>query len=221
MNAILQYLGDIMSPRFFIYLLLLLFTTILGFLKNGRLQRRYKFLTILVAFVFISEVLTRVFSHTYGSSLSIYHVEAPILCILYWLVYNQSNKVLLVTIGYLLATVLCIVNTFYFQSINEFPSLSILGLSFMVVISAVLDFKRMLNSPVETKLSRTPDFWFNLGGIFFYAFTFFAFGLMNAGLWSLPFWVYDFIFFANMVLYLNYGLAIHLNARQKRNETNH
>lgn len=206
------YLGINMTPRYVLFLLLLIAGSLHGYCFFKTLNYRYKLLTALISSVLVLELISRLLIPIYKSSFPIYHFTIPILCLFYWQIYKSKNSTI-VDILYPTVLTVCLLNTFFFQTLFEYPSIPFIAHSFAIVLSALLDFKRMLNYPLNIELSRTPDFWFNLGSLFFYAFTFFAIGLMNIGLWVLPDWVYDLIFFANIILYLTYGWAIFLDVR--------
>lgn len=201
------------SPRYFYYLTLLFIVALLGLLNRKKVSKRYIALTVLVTIVFLSEVLSRILALKDGSSMPIYHVLAILECVLYWNIYKNVFRSKSISFLYLATGIICISNSLFVQELSVFPTNSMIALSFAVITSALFHLKRMLEHADDSSLLRNPDFWFNIGTIFFFSITFFAFGLMNIGMHLLPYWIYDLIYAANIVLYTCYGVSIYLNSQ--------
>ncbi len=174
-----------MELRFFLYLLILFTISIIGLRKFNYRTSRFRYLTILVFLIFIFESASRLIAYNIGNNMPLYHVTILFQCLLYALIY-QRNYSLVVRYLYISVAIISVVSSIFLQSIWTFPSIPVALLSLVVVISVLLDLKFMLNSPITKPLLTTPDFWMNLGGLFFFTFTFFAFGLMNIAQWVFP-----------------------------------
>lgn len=209
-----------MSPRFTIYLLLLLAISVYGLKQRNRLSLRYRALSLLVSTVFVSETISRILSYTIGNSMPTYHFLIVAEFIIYWYLYHKKGNILWGAL-FLSGVLYSLLNSLYIQSFWEFPTNAIILLGFCIVLSSLLDLKKLLRTPETLKLTAQPDFWFNLGGLVYYSLTFFSLSMMNIGMDVFPDWIYHLIFFASNVMYIAYGYSIFLNSRNSKDDLNH
>lgn len=210
-----QYLGSTLLPRYYPYLTILLISILIGLFRYSRLSARYKMLLLLISLVFISEIVSRCLAIAFENSRPTYHILIPLQCILYGIIYGlaQPNKKMCYAF-FGLATCASVLNSFFFQSIYQFPTYSLLALCLVLITTVLFDFKRLILFPTEIQLSAQPDFWFNLGTLVFFTCTFFIFGFINLALKFTPPWATWLIWGTNLFLYACYGIALVLEARK-------
>lgn len=215
-NNFFSYLGDVISPRFFLYSLLLLCIWVFGLRYWKRFDTKYQLLTILISIVLITEICGRFLIVSINNSQPVYHFLIPFQCLLYFLIftaYRKNKKPLGLLFG--LALIFSVVNAIFIQSLYIFPTNSLIALSFSLVTSTLFDFNRILKYPTEIQLFKLGDFWINLGTLLFFSLTFFAFSMMNIDHLRFPKWIYDLIFSANIALYFCYFVALYLERKAK------
>lgn len=192
----------------------MLFASILGVYIWKKLNKKYRFLTTLLIIVTISEATSRVLIVENGSSFPIYHFLIPIQCLFYALIFGifSKNKNLIGTI-FSIAFLGSILNTSFNQHLYSFPTISLIFLSFAVVISVLFDFERIRKHPNEIQLVKMGDFWLNIGTLFFFSITFLGFSMMSIEGKQFPKWVYNLIYAANVSLYISYFAALYLERK--------
>lgn len=139
------------------------------------------------------------------------------MALLFGMIYKDTLRKKIAIYICILVALLSLLLTMFVQPLLQFPSLSFILLAFLVVGLSLFDLTKMLLEPKPELLTKIPAFWMNTGNLIFYSLTFFAFGLNNIGINVLPNWIYDLIFFTNIVLYSMYGWAMVLAARNKIN----
>lgn len=220
------YLGQVLTPRFIIYGLVLFTGVLTGLISYRHASHFMKMLILLLTVTFISEVLTRIIAWRFGMSNPIYHLFAPVQMVFYTLLYyrlfQEWKKMQALVVGAgVVCTLLSVGNSFLLQSLSEFPSNSTALLSLLVVCFSLMSFFNMLTSPDEGSLTHNAVFWLNLGNIIFYPVTFFVFGLFAPLIKIfriLPEWQYILIWLMNLVLYSSYTLSILLDARKNKSD---
>lgn len=220
--------------RFLFYLLLLLFTLLLGIVSYKKNSKAFKYLSQLITITFITEYLSyfhyKVISVNFlglpeKTNFPIYHLLQVIQVFYIGLIYSQLFKHLkqptknYKLITYLLCSVIIIIS-FTIQPIAEFPSYSSIIQSLFFIFSALLLFYRMIQNPKTTPILLEPVFWFNSGNLFFYSVTFIIYGYyqdFRIHQISTPLWANYIIAGANYILYPCYLISIILNAYQYKN----
>lgn len=200
------------TPRFVVYIAILIITFSFGFKQWKKLSLEYKTIVVLVLLVTISEVISRITSYKIGTSNPSYHI---LICV-YFFIYNwfyriklQSSIIQFTFLGSLLYS---IVNIFV-DSWYSFPSVPFITLSFIVVLSSLLALRKLLLKVDDRHILTIPDFWFNTANILFFSLTFFVLGMRNINPKLLPEWTFDIIFYSNIVLYCSYFAAIYFDQR--------
>jgi hypothetical protein len=207
-----------MSPRYIVYLILLISVLVFGIIQFRRLSGRFKILLYLLIIVLVSEISSRILVVKLETSLPTYHFLIPIQVVVYGLIYAYPYKNKTMTyLSFGICFLLCLFNTLFIQDIFDFPSYSLILLSTCLIISALLDFNRMLKVPTSIKLLSLPDFWFNLGTLLFYSMSFFVFSFLNEGIQFYPIIQLLYIVILNLFMYSSYGYSIYLDSRKKIN----
>lgn len=203
-----------MPLSYYIQAILLLLCTLIGLSVYSKISSKYKLLLVLVIVGFIGEILSNIFSFVYESNSQVFHFLIPIQSLIFGFVYAHNNdhkKIILLMFS--IISLLCVFNSSFYQELVEFPSFSLILLSFGLILISLLDFKRMLYIPTKIKLHYTPDFWFNLGTLLFFSMSFFVFGFINLGLKIGFGWQSNLILVLNIIMYSCYGLSIYLDSR--------
>jgi len=204
-----------MSPRYYLYLFVLMYFTVFGIVRWKRLQSRYQYLVLLVFTVFLSEIASRFLAHSISTTHPAYHILIPVMALLFGSIYRNALTKNYIFLAGILISISCFLLTIFIQPLIVFPSLAFILLALFVITICLFDFAKMLRNPINEKLTQIPAFWMNLGNLTFYSITFFVFGLNNIGIDILPNWIYDLIFFANIMLYSAFGWTLVLAARKK------
>jgi hypothetical protein len=72
----------------------------------------------------------------------------------------------------------------------------------------------MIETPIELSLAKQPVFWFNMGTLSFYSFSFIGFLFYNEyELEKLTFWLFYLNVIGNWILYLCYLVSFYLNQK--------
>lgn len=207
-----------MPLSYYIQAVLLLICTVIGLSVYSKISRKYKIVLLLVLVGFIGELMQNTFAFIYNNNNPVTHFLIPVQSIIFGFIYIQNhNNKKIVPLIFAIISLICLVNTAYFQELSTFPSFSLILLSFGLILISLLDFKRMLYVPTNIKLHYTPDFWFNLGTLLFFSMSFFVFGFINVGLKMGFDWQSNLIIFLNIIMYSNYGYSIYLDSRNKIN----
>ncbi len=207
-----------MSPRFSIYLLLLLVIVIYGFRNYKLLSKEFKLLVLFVTYVFISELFGKYLSNMYGNNMILYHIIFPVQICFYGMFYqivirNWRNTIIFTTSIFIVCT---IINSMFFQSIEVFPSHDMVFSSILAIPLCLLQFKELATNKSKILIHQNSLFWFSLGSLLFNTLTFFAFGYFNLFGNEIPDWVFILIWCLNMVLYGCYFYALRLNLRDSK-----
>lgn len=210
-----------LTPRYYPYLAVLLIFSVYGLVWFRSFPHKFQAVTVLFITVFISEVSTRILGYTIKSTNPAYHFLIPLMAVQFSFMYkNLSHRNYTIVVGGIVAVSSILLSVLH-DPILSFPSLAFVLLAIFTVSLSLFDFIRLLRLPVEQSIFETPEFWLNTGNIFFYSLTFFVFGLNNIGIDVLPFWIYDLIFFANIVLYTVYGWSLVLASRHSNEKGRH
>lgn len=213
-----QYLGDLMSPRYYIYLIVLTISLTIGMGRYDSLPRKYRLLFFLILITLISEIVSRYLAISIMNSRPAYHVLIPIQSLFYSMIYtSSSNSKTWPRFTFLVVAALSILNTFLVQPIFEFPTYSLALLSVGIITIVLFDFRRLALLTIKIRLQQHPDFWLNLGSMFFFVPTFFIFGFINIGLNLTPSWGLWLVLIANLIMYTCYGFAMYLASIKETN----
>ncbi len=202
-----------MSPRFSIYLLLLLVIVIYGFRNYKLFSKEFKLLVLFVTYVFISELFGKYLSNMYGNNMILYHIIFPVQICFYGMFYhivlrNWRNTIIIATSIFIVCTIM---NSLFVQSIKAFPSYDMVFSSLLAIPFCLLQFKELVTNKSKILIHQNALFWFSLGTLLFNTLTFFAFGYFNLFGEEIPEWVFILIWCLNMVLYGCYFYALRLN----------
>lgn len=213
-----------MLLRFIIYLSLLAIATTTGLVAFKRLTSPFRYLVILLIYVFLLEGLIFGVNLMYpGKGTPVYHVNSIVLIFLTAMMYSRfvvldHSSRRLIWIVSVACFLLALSNTLFYQRISTFPSLSIVAHAFQSILLTLLVYRRMLKSPQQTLLIRQSVFWLNTGTLIYYSFNFVGFAFYNSFKDSVVItsWWFYLNWLGNLLLYSSYLIAIYLNSREQK-----
>lgn len=210
-----------MQTQFNIYLIVLAITFFFGLVRFSKLTSPFKLLLLLVSYVFISELIIRfVLPKVTENALPAYHFTVIVLIFLYTSIFLKlfTTEIKLKRITLILAILLGIIallNSLFYQGILKFPSFSVAAQGILCISLSLMLFKKMIETPSETPLAKQSLFWFNLGTLSFYSFTFISFIFYNEyKLEEMTYWLFYLNVIGNWVLYAFYLLSFYLNQKE-------
>jgi len=200
-----------MNPRFFVYLLLLLFVAIYGGINFKKLSLSFKLLSLLILFTLISE--SGVFP--IKNSLILYHILLPTTMIMLWLIFsNESNNKRKSDYFITILFVFISISNSIWHQYDIFPSHGLALLCNLAVWLSLQTFKQMILLPSNVNVTKRPFFWLATFTLFFYCITFFSFTFYNFHLGIM--WLLDLNFYSGFMLYLGYFVALFFDVNRNK-----
>ena len=198
------------------YLWTIILGNLLGYFNYKKLTVPFKRLTIFMSCVLCSEFFANLMYDS-GNNRVVYHILIPCQIIFYSLIFSsfRKNKVVFIIIAAILV-LFSIFNAVYIQTILDFPTYPLMLLSIALTMATLFDFKRILESPSNMNIIKLPEFWMNIGTLFFFSTTFFIFSFDNLYTYMKPKYISGFIIIVNVIMYGSYALSIYLDSRLKR-----
>lgn len=215
----------ILLIRFVVYLFLILIIFLLGVDKYNKNSKPYRVLTVLFGLTLISEMFSRIIIDLAGKSMPVYHVFVPVQFLLLSLVYYYFSLFKRRKIVYIVLVtaflLFCFLNVIYFQTLNQFPSNTLLCSSMVMVLLALLSLKKIFDTDTNRNLFQNPAFLFNCAILLFYTTTFLFWSFYNilirSHISTKPF--ATVIYFVNILFYLILGYSAFLDRKSfPRNE---
>jgi hypothetical protein len=207
----------------YVYFFVLLIVTLFGVVNFKKLTTPFKLLTSLIGVTIVSEAGILICSRLFQSALPVYHIVAFYEYIFYSLIYYHLFKSHLIKSIILSTTFIipafAIVNSFFLQPyMRVFPSNLLLISNILCAIFAMLLFREMLFSPVQTKLFKRSAFWYNTAVLFFSVAMFFVFGVIN---YILKYQFHsrniaNFSHIINLLFYIAFWYSIYLNIKEQK-----
>lgn len=201
-----------LSPRFTIYLLIIGFSFVYGLMNFRKLSPQIKILVLYLGIVFISEVFSRLLEAKIENSMPTYHILIPIQILFFGFFYSilikkKSKLILLITS---IITILTLINSLFVQHVFKFPTFSLLIFLLFIITLTLYHFHHLSTSPANVSITKLPEFWIDVSGLFFYSMTLFFFGFKN--LFHFENIFYDwFIYSITLLMYVFYSYAIYLD----------
>lgn len=211
-----------MQTQFIIYLSLLGLTLLFGLVTLKRLTSPFRFLVLLIGYVFVTELVDRIMvSLSWENSFPVYHFSAIFLILLTVVIYLKVMDFSPVSRRFIIAIsigcgILAILNTLFHQNLDAFPTFSIAAHGFQSIVLALITFNEMIKAPARIPLLKQPLFWMNCGTFIFYSSNFIGFILYNEyyKLEGITFtWIAYLNWIGNMVIYTCYLTALYLNQK--------
>ena len=172
MYEILKYV-DIITPA-----LLLFLAGVIYFYRNKKPKSKDFIILSYYGLQFFLNYFANFMQDQGRNNHWVYHLNSLCTILLLLLFYyidilRSFKKYIIITfIFYLIFSIL---NLFFFQPINTFPSYSFALSSFLILFWELLHFKKILNDLPVTKISDTKDFWIGVSILFYFGSSFFIF----------------------------------------------
>jgi hypothetical protein len=203
-----------MTPRFVLYLMLLLIVTVIGLVRYKTRTGPFRALTLFVGVTLVSEVMTRIVTTWIGYSSPVYHVYIIVVYLCYAWIYRELcqskpiKKAILISVPVFIG--LSVVNTLFYQSLHRFPSNMLQIECVLIIVLSLTIYRQMFNYPIEDNLFRQPVFWLNTGTLFFYTTTFLLLSFLNyfvsRKLNIVP--LRDMLYISGIIYYVVLGIAL-------------
>lgn len=205
------------SVRVFIIPTILLIIGVFGMFRLKGLSRIAKLMVVYVLFSLIIELIAYPMALN-GSNSAAYHFCVFGQVLLFGAIYSRSlvlkryQVIYWAGIGIILLLELFI--SFFWTSLNDFPSLNIVVLAAQIIPLTLFQFRQMILYPVALELEKQPLFWFNFGTFVFFTLNFFILGFLSS-IQELPSEMYQILWGSNVFLYATYFIAIYLDSKIK------
>jgi hypothetical protein len=155
----------------------------IGVSRYRKITIPFKTLTLLIGVTLVSEGLSRLLIFETKNSSPVYHVYIILLYIFYAWIYRKIcssdaiRKAIWISVPVFIG--LSVVNTLYYQSLQQFPSNMLLIACVLIIVMSLVIYRQMFNYPIEDNLFRQPVFWLNTGTLFFFTTTFLFWSFFN------------------------------------------
>jgi hypothetical protein len=211
----ISYLGAHMTPRFLIYLCLLLTLVIYSVYNYKKTSSPFKLLTLLIMFTLISESMTLNGLFPIKNTLILYHVLLPLTMFMLWLIFNKlPNNKRNIDFIIMIIFVLSAIGNSIWQQTALFPSNGLALLCVLGVWLSLQTFKKMLLLPIQVKITKQAVFWLSASTLFFYSITFFTFAFFHYH-YGVE-WLQRLNAYSVFILYMGYGLALYFDINRNK-----
>lgn|GEM_PF-5416745 len=214
----------VIGAGYLFYTLLIASSVFLGFKSFKTIDKPFRQLVFLCAYIFVSEVVSRILRSQDHSNHILYHILVPIQAVFYGYIFKGllapyiKTKLPLV-LGFLLGLSSIFISIFSSAEVLKFPSFNISLLSIFMILGSLSLFFYLILKPSDLALFRIPSFWFASGNLIFFAGSFLVFGLYEWIIRSeldFPEWTSLTIYILNLLLYATYLISVYLNAENNR-----
>ncbi len=166
-----------------IYLGVIFLTSLIGVIKFRYLTTPIKLVIIFLFITFISESTATFFSFIRKNNSSVYHFYVIISFAFYSLIYFSLLKTIKLRFSFLLMPLafflFCFLNSFFFQKLNNFPSINITISNVALVAFSLIYFKYSIDKNPFDSLRKNSFFWFNTSNLIYFTIQIFIWGIMN------------------------------------------
>ena len=147
--------------------------------------------------------------------LILYHILLPLTMLILWFISRNLTSSIhkinfVITVTFIL---LSISNSIWYQN-DVFPSHGVSLLCNLGVWLALGIFKDIILLPSKIKITKRAEFWFAVFSLIFYSTTFFTFTFYN--FFSKSYWLQDFSFYSNFILYPGYCIAFYFDINRNK-----
>lgn len=165
-----------------LYYLIVFVVALIGFIRFKHHSPPYQLLIILLTIAFINDVGGKFMAAKQHNNLPLAHLYALIEYFFITIIYSKilvgrARRVIVAAI--IPVAIFAVINSFYLQGINRFPSNFLLVCELVYMIYSFLSFKQMLLNPIQEALHTQSLFWLNLAQIIFSTTLFIYFGTLN------------------------------------------
>lgn len=204
--------------RFWMYIALLVSCIVAGVVRFNKLTTPFSLLCLSILLTVQNELAAHFMGIKFKNNLILYHFFTPVHFIFFALIFyhlflfKSSRKILLVSIIIFLA--FAVINSSFFQTLNKFPTYTILLESFLLAFFAIRSSYEIQSNPNSNNLMKNSVFWLNASIIIFYTscFVFFGFhNLLQKDYKQLLKNLYLLLWFLDMMMYTGFLVALLLD----------
>jgi hypothetical protein len=197
----------------------LIIAAAISLLYFKKVDKTFRWLCLLIILTLISELTAYYISqhHTKPNNI-VYHIFTPVEYFMYAMIYKMFfddkkwTKILSTSIAFLIGAE--ILNTFFFQSLEEDPTNIMIAESVLLVFLSLRLFINIRQTPVYENILNEGVFWFNSAVLFYYSFDILVWGLHHIKVYLLkdpPIIIYSINLLFSGFLYIVYAASILLN----------
>ncbi len=212
-----------MRYTFFVYIFELLIVLVIALRYRHKLSLPYIVMAAIIYITIISETLSHISAVQIKSNSAIFHsfvaVEFSLISVVYLLLFKSTRLKQIVFFNIFIFGAFVLFNTYYLQTISQFPFNNNMLSSIILIAYAFLLFLEMINIETEESLFSQPSFGFNCGVLIFYTATLIFWSIYrlvqfnpNNGILHLV------MLLLNLILYALMGVSIYLNGTRKINQ---
>jgi hypothetical protein len=206
---------------FGVYLAIVLAGVVWSVWKWRKLSPPARVIGLIVSAVFFFESLGVVLVYYVGTNYPAYNTLHVFQFLLYGLAYAKFTPPKGIRRAYLFSgiglSIFALIDSLFITGFTEYRAVVSSVLHFYVVLAALTSFFVMLRHPESRALQLQPLFWFNLANLFFYASTFFFYGLFNFYInenLPTPEWIREVQKATNYFLYSSYLVALVIDSKR-------
>lgn len=202
----------------------LILSIIIGTLTYKKVSVPFRFVTLLLFVILLSESLAYLSIILFKNNLIVYSIASIIIPVFFFLVYIQMIETKKKTNYYLSFSLLylfIIINTIYIQREEPLPTYNQQATCLYFIILSVFQYNQILQKNVDLPLGRNSIFWLNTVLFIYFSGTFVPWAVFNMFLKmetdfdSIIMWNY----YLTIFLYIGLTLSLLLNAYGKPSTT--
>jgi hypothetical protein len=172
-----------MTFLMYVYLSVLLIVTLIGAVRLPRLTTAIRILTAVIFITLVSESLSTYLPYRHVSNTIIYHfyviVSFWLYSLTYFFLFIQARQRLIILVVLILYTLFALVDSLFYQKLQEFPSLNIIVYNVLLFVYSILYMKNLIDlNPFEPSY-KNPTFLFNIAVLSYFTIQIFIWGILN------------------------------------------
>jgi hypothetical protein len=207
-----------MKVLIYTYQAILLIATLTGIVRFSRLTTPARVLVLLLVSTCICEGISTTLAYRKCNNIFIYHFLVIIsfwfYSYMYYLLIPASRLRLRILVIPLLYTPLALINSLYFEKLNEFPSINLILYGVSLSVYAILYFKQLIDLDLFDPSVSNPLFLFNTAVLIYFTMETFNWGILRY-LISKRYMTLDpliyFGYIASILYYFTLGISILLS----------
>lgn len=202
------------DPFIAIHLIILCSGVLTYTIKSENFTSIGKWIKIYILLVLAIELLCAFSAQFFRTNMVISHFAIPVQLILLVYIYFKIWKLKLTILHVIpfISILLLLASLSISQGLKTFASAQYSIFATTIIVLALFEFRRLIQSDESTPLRIRPEFWFNISSLVFFSVNFFVYSF----LWMpgiKPSWTYDLIMATNLVCYPCYLVAVILDAK--------
>lgn len=163
------------------YQLILLLATLTGIVRFLHLPTPARVLVALLLITCIGEGVSTALAHHRCNNIIVYHflviVSYWCYALIYYLLITAPGLRMKILVTPLFYTIIAVVNSLYFEKLNEFPSVNLILYGISLSVYAVLYFKHLMDQDRFEPSLKNPAFLFSIAVLAYYTVETFNWGI--------------------------------------------